>query len=255
MLLSLISGSSGNSSLFTHNGTNILIDCGMSGRALTETLKKLDMCGHDIDAIFVTHEHIDHTAGVGVVSRRFNLPVYATEQTHEAMNVGRIADENIKIIAPDRPIEIGDVVVDAFSIPHDAKDPVGYRFFADNKKFALATDIGTITDDLFDSLSGSKEIILEANHDIDMLKNGPYPEHLKSRILSNFGHMSNDLSAETALSLINRGTEKIMLAHLSNENNTPEKAFSAVSDFLKENGVSKKDVMLSVAKRYEVTKF
>ncbi len=255
MLLSLKSGSSGNSSLFTHKGTNILIDCGMSGRCLTETLKNLDMSGHDIDAILVTHEHIDHVQGVGVISRRFNIPVFATEQTFDGMNVGRIEDENIRIIEPDRPFEIGNVLVDAFSIPHDAKDPVGYRLFANGKKYAVATDIGTMTNELFDSLSGSREIILEANHDTQMLINGSYPDNLKERILGNFGHMSNDLSGKTALSLVNRGTEKIMLSHLSNENNTPEIAFNTVKSYLKDGGVSEKDVYLTVAKRYEVTRF
>lgn len=255
MLRSLISGSSGNCSLVTYKDTNILVDCGMSGKRLEELLSGLDLSGRDLDAIVVTHEHIDHISGIGVVSRRYNLPVYATEQTHLAMNIGRIADENIKIIEPDRPFEIGRITADAFSIPHDAQDPVGYRFYLGKDKMSVATDIGTMTDELFDSISGSKAVILEANHDIDMLKNGSYPEPLKSRILSNFGHMSNDLSAKTALALVNRGTKQIMLSHLSNENNTPDLAYSSVSEKLKEGGVKKGDIKLIVANRYEVSSF
>ena len=237
MLRSLISGSSGNCSLVSYKDTNILVDCGMSGKRLEELLKQLDLSGSDLDAIVVTHEHIDHISGIGVVSRRYNLPVYATEQTHLAMNLDKIADGNIKIIEADRPFEIGNITADAFSIPHDAQDPVGYRFYCGKDKLSVATDIGTMTDELFDSISGSKSVILEANHDIDMLINGSYPKPLKNRILSNFGHMSNDLSAKTALALVNRGTKEIMLSHLSNENNTPQLAYSSVSKKLKEGGV------------------
>ncbi len=255
MLHSLISGSSGNCSLLSHKGTNILVDCGMSGRRLDELLSSFDLTGGDLDAILVTHEHIDHISGVGVVSRKYNLPVYATEQTHLAMNIGKIADCNIKIIEPDRPFEIGKVTADAFSIPHDAADPVGYRLYCGNDKYSVATDIGVMTDELFDSISGSKAVILEANHDIDMLLNGSYPEHLKSRILGNFGHMSNDLSAKTALALANRGTRHIMLSHLSDENNTPALAYSSVASALKAGGVKDGDVQLVVARRYEVSSF
>ncbi len=255
MLRSLISGSSGNCSLISHNGTNILIDCGMSGKRLLEHLKTLELDGDDIDAILVTHEHIDHISGIGVVARRHNLPIYATKQTHQAMNIGRIDDKNIKIIEPDRPFEIKDIGINAFSIPHDAAAPVGYRLYCGNKKFAVATDIGTMTNELFDSISGSESVILEANHDIRMLKNGSYPENLKSRILSNLGHMSNELSAKCALALANRGTKNIMLSHLSNENNTPTLAYNTVAEKLLENGAKKGDVNLLVADRYEVTSF
>ncbi len=255
MLHSLISGSSGNCSLFTANGTNILIDCGMSGRQLEEHLKELDLLGADLDAILVTHEHIDHIKGIGVLSRRYNLPVFATEQTHLEMAGLGISDANRRIISPDRPFEIGTVTADAFSIPHDAADPVGYRLYWGGEKYAVATDIGAMTNELFDSISGSHSVILEANHDVDMLLGGSYPEHLKQRILGTFGHMSNDLAASTAVALANRGTKNIMLAHLSEENNTPQIAFDTVSRALKDAGAEKSDIGLIVAKRYEVTSF
>ncbi len=255
MLRSLISGSSGNSSLVSYKNTNILIDCGMSGKRLEELLDTLDLKGSDLDAILITHEHIDHISGVGVVARRYNLPIYATEQTHSAMNIGKLCDDNIRFIEPDRPFEIGNIGIDAFSIPHDAKDPVGYRLYLGAKKYAVATDIGTMTGELFDSISGSDSVILEANHDIEMLKNGSYPESLKNRILSNFGHMSNDLSAKCVLALLNRGTKNIMLSHLSDENNTPALAYNTVSKKLLENGAKPDDLRLVVANRYEVTSF
>ena len=248
MLRSLISGSSGNSSLISYKGTNILVDCGMSGKRLEQLLSEIGMSGADLSAIMVTHEHIDHISGVGVVSRRYGLPVYATEQTHAAMKVGRIDEDNVRIIEPDRPFDIKDICVDAFSIPHDAAAPVGYRFFCGNKKLSVANE-------LFDSISGSESVILEANHDVNMLINGSYPEQLKSRILSNVGHMSNELSAKTALALARRGTKRIMLAHLSDENNTPTLAYDTVKASLEGDGAERGDLELLVAKRYEVTEF
>lgn len=226
----------------------------MSGRQLEERIKPLGLTAADLDAVLVTHEHSDHIKGIGVLSRKYNLPVFATEQTHNEMTTLGIPAPNIHIISPDRPFEIGRVTADAFSIPHDAADPVGYRLYANGEKYSVATDIGTMTDELFDSISGSHSVILEANHDIEMLTNGSYPERLKQRILGTFGHMSNDLSAKTAVALANRGTKKIMLAHLSEENNTPQLAFDTVGNALKAVG-AEKDVQLTVAKRYEVTSF
>ena len=137
MLCTLTSGSSGNCSLLSFDGTNILIDCGISGKRLGEHLAELGLSGDDIDAILITHEHIDHISGAGVVSRRFDIPVYATCQTHMAMNLGKIKDENIRIIEPDRPFEIGGVGINAFCIPHDAAAPVGYRFYCGSKKLSV----------------------------------------------------------------------------------------------------------------------
>ncbi len=251
MLCSLISGSSGNASLISYKNTKILVDCGMSCKRLEAQLARLDMCPKDLSAIMVTHEHIDHICGVGVVSRKYNIPIYATEQTHNAMNIGNICDENICIIEPDRIFTIGDVLVNAFAIPHDAAAPVGYRFLCGEKKYSVATDIGLMTDVIFDSLSGSESIILEANHDIQMLKNGSYPERLKERILADSGHMSNEVCAKTALALTKRGTKRIMLAHLSEENNTPTLAYDTVKSQLE--GID--GVELVVADRYEVTLF
>lgn len=251
MLCSLISGSSGNASLVSYKNTKILVDCGMSCKRLEAQLAKINMCGGDLSAIVVTHEHTDHTYGVGVVSRKYNIPIYATEQTHYAMKLGTVSESNICIIEPDRLFTVGDIDINAFSIPHDAAAPVGYRFICGDKKYCVATDIGLMTDVIFDSLSGSESIILEANHDIEMLKNGSYPERLKERILSNAGHMSNEVCAKTALALTKRGTKRIMLAHLSEENNTPELAYNTVKSQLEELC----DIELLVADRYEVTLF
>ena len=133
MLCSLISGSSGNSSLVSYKNTKILVDCGMSCKRLEAQLAQLNMHPGDLSAIMVTHEHIDHICGVGVVSRKYNIPSYATEQTHRAMNIGTVSDENRCIIEPDRIFSVNDICVNAFAIPHDAAAPVGYRFLCGEK--------------------------------------------------------------------------------------------------------------------------
>lgn len=252
----LISGSSGNASLISDGKTNLLIDCGMSGSKLKEILRTIDVLPENIDAVLLTHEHIDHTKGAGVVSRRYNLPLYATEGTHAAANIGSITEENIKIISEDTYFEIGGIGVKPFAIPHDARQPIGFMFFIGNEKYALATDIGAMTKDITDAIVGSKKILLESNHDIEMLRCGSYPFPLKQRILSEHGHLSNEAAAETALYLVNNGTEHIMLGHLSKENNRPEIALLETHNLLSQAGVNiGDDITLQVADRYKPTFF
>jgi len=168
----------------------------------------------------------------------------------------KIDNRNIKYITPDIDFEIGTIGVRPFSIPHDAADPVGYNFFMDGKKLSLATDIGIMNDNVLAHLSGSLAVLLESNHDVDMLKNGRYPAILKRRILSDIGHLSNIDAAKTVLELIKSGTRHIMLGHLSNENNTPTAAYTTTKQYLEENGVIlDKDATLSVAQRFEVSRF
>ena len=254
--ISLISGSSGNATFISDGKTNLLIDCGMSGAKLKEALRTIDVLPESIDAILLTHEHIDHTRGAGVVSRRYNLPIYATEGTHLAADMGNIAEENIKTISEDTYFEIGGIGIKPFAISHDARQPVGFTFFIGNEKYALATDIGKMTQGIIDSITGSKKVLLESNHDIEMLRCGSYPFPLKQRILGEYGHLSNDAAAKTALYLVNRGTEHIMLGHLSKENNRPEIALLETHNLLSQSGVKVGDDMtLQVADRYKPTLF
>lgn len=256
MLLSLVSGSSGNASIIQTGGTTILVDCGISGKRLTALLDSVGISCSSIDALLITHEHIDHTTGAGVISRRYDLPIYATEKTHQSMNIGLIKDENRKIISHDSDFEIGGIGIHAFSISHDAADPVGYCFYADGKKYSIATDTGVMTDNVFNAISGSDYVMLEANHDVDMLMYGEYPYELKKRILGERGHLSNDSAAETAIRLLESNTHNIMLSHLSDKNNLPEVAFTTVSEALKSHGAALgSDINLKVAGRYEVTSF
>lgn len=250
--VSLISGSSGNATLVSDEKTNILIDCGMSGRALSKCLDELDMSADELDALLVTHEHIDHARGVGVVARRHNIPVYATEGTFAAMDVGVLPSWTA--VSPDAAFEIGSIGVRPFSIPHDAAEPVGYNFFADGKTWTVATDLGHMDEKLLSYLRGSHTILLESNHDIEMLRMGSYPYLLKQRILSDVGHLSNDAAADTLCSLVESGTEHIMLGHLSQENNNPNIAYLTAQNTLAAAGIEiARDVTLTVAQRGAVT--
>lgn len=254
--ISLISGSSGNASFISDGKTNLLIDCGMSGLKLKEALNAIDVLPESIDALLITHEHIDHTKGAGVISRRYNIPIYATEGTHISMDVGKIADENIRIVSENVTCDINGIGVTPFAIPHDARQPVGYTFSVGSEKYAVATDIGKMNTDILNHITGSKNVILESNHDIEMLRCGSYPFPLKQRILGELGHLSNETAAKTALYLVQHGTEHIMLGHLSKENNRPEIAMLETYNILTNSNVNVgKDMTLQVADRYTPTSF
>lgn len=254
--ISLISGSSGNASFISDGKTNLLIDCGMSGLKLKEALNAIDVLPESIDALLITHEHIDHTKGAGVISRRYNIPIYATEGTHISMDAGKIADENIRIVSENVTCDINGIGVTPFAIPHDARQPVGYTFSLGSEKYAIATDIGKMNTDILNHITGSKNVILESNHDIEMLRCGSYPFPLKQRILGELGHLSNKTAAKTALYLVQHGTEHIMLGHLSKENNRPEIAMLETYNILTNSNVNVgKDMTLQVADRYTPTSF
>lgn len=256
MFVSLVSGSSGNASLISYNNTNLLADCGMSGKRLEEFLSMLGLSGSDIDAVLLTHEHTDHITGAGIISRRYDLPIFATEGTHIHSNLGKIAEKNIKIIRPEEIFQIGNIGIRPFSILHDAVEPVGYNFFLGSKMVSIATDCGKMTDEIYKFISGSEEIILESNHDSELLMCGSYPFELKRRISGSLGHLSNTEAAQTAVRLLKDGTKKILLGHLSLENNTPDIAYQTTKNALAESGAAiGRDIMLSVASRDFITKF
>lgn len=252
--VSLTSGSSGNSTLVTDGKTNILVDCGVSGKNAAGALARAGVDIDDIDALLITHEHCDHIKGAGVIVRRHGIPVYATAKTHSAMDIGKINDDLTMVIVPDNNFEIGTIGVKPFSIPHDAADPVGYSFFSDDIKVSIATDIGHVTGSLLKNLYGSDALLLESNHDIHMLEYGPYPYELKQRILGERGHLSNPKAAATALELVKHGTKHIMLGHLSEHNNLPEVAFAETKRLLEKADVCVgSDMTLQIASRYCIT--
>lgn len=256
MFLSLISGSSGNCSLVSDGNTTLLVDCGLSQKMLESHLAAIGISPDSLSAVLITHEHSDHIKGAGVVSKKYGLPVFATEETFLSMKNCGISENKMQYISPEKDFQIGTIAIKPFSIPHDAVNPVGYSFFYDNQKLSIATDIGKMNDSVLENIKGSIAVILESNHDLDMLKYGRYPIYLKQRILGNFGHLSNIDAAKTALELVKSGTKHIMLGHLSKENNTPQKALLETANFLNDNGfIPGKDFSLRIAKRSTPTDF
>lgn len=254
---SLYSGSSGNAVFIASERAKILIDCGVSGKKITASLADIDVNASEIDGILVTHEHSDHSYAVGIMSRRHDIPIYANESTWVGMEgeIGSIKPENKRYIQTHKDFEIKDVHIHPFSIPHDAAEPVGYNFFIDNKKITLATDIGHVNEQLVSYLEGSDMVLLEANHDIEMLKCGSYPYFLKQRILGDSGHLSNDAAASLVAHLVKKGMTNCLLGHLSKENNFPELAFRTVYNILEENNIKVgKDTSLEVAIRDRTSK-
>ncbi|MCD8391506.1 MAG: MBL fold metallo-hydrolase [Firmicutes bacterium] len=252
--VSLISGSSGNSTFISDGKTHILTDCGTSGSGLKALLAQIDAAPESISALLITHEHSDHVKGAGVIARRYSIPIYATRGTYENMCCGKIDEDLVHFIEPDTDFEIGGIGIMPFSIPHDAAEPVGFSYFVGNDKFSIATDMGHMNDYILSHILGSKKIILESNHDVEMLQMGSYPYPLKRRILSDIGHLSNENAAKTAMELVKNGAQSIALGHLSNENNRPELAMLETYNRLTDGGVKVgSDTALTVAKRYEPT--
>lgn len=245
---SFLSSSSGNSTFVTDDSTHLLVDCGAGGKYISECMRRIGISPQELSGILITHEHKDHIAGAGVLSRKYDIPVYATKKTWEAIgdSLGHIDEKNKRLT--EEKMTFGNLVVSSFSIPHDAVEPVGYSFESSDDKFTIATDLGIITDGLFESLKGSRAIVIEANHDVDMLKNGPYPVYLKKRIAGERGHLSNETCGRLCVDLAKTGTETIWLGHLSAENNRPELAYQTVLSMLQEQ--NEKNVTLNVLPKY-----
>lgn len=232
---SLFSGSSGNCQYIKTENTTILVDAGLSGKKIQQEIVNIGEDPKKVDAIFITHEHIDHIQGAGIMSRRLNVPIYANRKTWEAMGtyIGDIKSENIRIL--DECAEVGDLSIMPFDISHDAAHPVGYNIFYKSKKISLVTDTGCTNDLIINSIMDSDLLLVESNHDEDMVLIGPYPWTLKRRVLGEFGHMSNDTAGNLISRVVRRGTEIVLLGHLSKENNFPQLAYKTVENILKEN--------------------
>lgn len=253
----LYSGSSGNALFVQYGRTRLLVDAGKSGRMILEALDLIGVAPESLDALLITHEHSDHISGVGVLSRRYHLPVYATEGTWAAMaeKVGQIPEGCIRTFDTFADFYLGDIGVVPFSIPHDAADPVGYRLWGGEKSIAIATDLGYFPRAVRDAVAGSGLVLLESNHDPEMLRmNGHYSPRLKQRILGNHGHLSNEACADALLQLVDNGTRHVILGHLSAENNTPKLALSVSEERMKREGIRLgTDVQLDVAYRDRVS--
>jgi len=225
----LASGSKGNAIFVSDGSTSILIDAGLSGIEIERRLISKGLCPEDLDAILVSHEHTDHVQGVGVLSRRFDLPVYMNRKTQKAaaIQLGNVYD--LKNFECGSTFMIENLTIHPFSISHDAKDPAGFTVNQNGTKIGIATDLGMATSMVKTHLQSCVLLILEANHDADMLTHGPYPWPLKQRIKSRRGHLSNESAKNLLKEVQHDRLMHVMLAHLSEINNTPQKAMSEVS--------------------------
>lgn len=252
----LASGSSGNCHLIINEGNKLLVDAGLSGKRIQNRLQEIGFDPKDLTGIFVTHEHNDHICGVGILSRRFNLPIYANGKTWEAMEtkLGNIKSENIKVFDTEKPLFLGDLKVIPYQISHDAVEPVGYTFQEKDIKISITTDLGYVNEGILDKIKDSHLVVLESNHDIDMLKAGSYPYYLKRRILSDSGHLSNEAAGNAIVELVKNNVKNVILAHLSKENNFPELAMMTVKNILEINKISiGEDIIIDLAHRDKVS--
>ena len=248
---SLYSGSSGNSFVVGTERTNILIDAGVSSRKLEKALDSLLIDPLSINGILITHEHTDHTQGVGIFSNKYNIPVYVNKKTLEAMpkQKQKISENNIHLFEVGDTFYINELKINSFSVPHDAANPCGFNIFKDDKKISIATDVGHMTNDILNKLEQSNFIMLESNYDPDVLKYAPYPYHLKNRIAGPTGHLSNEIAGKTISHLMKSGLKGAMLGHLSKESNFPELAYKTVVDEIISSNADVDSLFIEIANR------
>ncbi len=241
----LASGSSGNAIWVSSGSTGVLIDAGVSARRVASAAEGLGLDTGMLEAVLVTHEHSDHVSGLGPVSRRFELPVYATSGTHRAMD-GRLGKcRERAVVEPGTEFRVGDLAVSPFSVSHDCAEPVGYTLTDGHDRVAIATDLGVVTHPVRHHLSEADCVVLEFNHDERMLRDGDYPWRLKQRIASRSGHLSNEAAARELVTLVDGPISFLVLAHLSRENNTPSLALETASEALERAGRSDVRVLLA----------
>lgn len=252
---SIASGSSGNCIYVGTEQTHILVDVGISGKRIEEGLKEINLSSKDIDGILITHEHSDHMKSVGVLARKYKIPVYTTGGTADAIcrmsSVGKLPEGIFHEIKADEDFTIKDLTIHPFSIPHDAAQPVGYRMECGGKSVGIATDLGKYNDYIVDNLQNLDVLLLEANHDIRMLQVGSYPYYLKQRILGDRGHLSNENAGRLLCRLLHDDMKAIFLGHLSQENNYEALAFETVCSevTLGDNPYKSQDFKIKVARR------
>lgn len=246
---SLFSSSSGNCTYLGYAKNGILIDAGVSAKKIKTSLLERELDPASLSAIFVTHEHSDHIKGIRIIASTYNIPVYASAGTLAGLSQAGILNGKFPYyeIGPNG-VTAGDMLVKPFKTPHDSNESLGFTVtFPDERRAAVATDIGHMTDEIMRSLTGCDLVMLESNHDVGMLENGAYPYYLKRRILSDRGHLSNEACAEAAASLVGTGTTRLFLGHLSTENNLPELAFQTSFASIAETGAKRgTDYLLTV---------
>ena len=238
------SGSTGNSLFLKGGHTRILIDAGLSCLQIKKRLKAIRESLADIQAIIITHEHSDHMRGIGVICRQYDIPVYLTPTTRDQAKRYFLFNETLRSF-DGNAFHVGDLQIEAFPVPHDAADPVGFIISDGEVRVVVATDIGAPDPQLVERFGGAHFVVLEANHDPDMLENGPYPRYLKRRIAGPEGHLANEDTANVIIGSYTPHLQGVMLAHLSRFNNTPDVALKTVSETLGSNGLGDIPIYMS----------
>lgn len=258
-LCSIASGSSGNCIYVGSDTTHILVDVGISGKRTREGLERLGVKAEELDGIFITHEHADHISGLGVMARKYGIPVYGTKGTLEAVKntaqIGKVDDSIFREIEADTKVIVKDLTLNPMRTSHDAAEPVAYRISHGKQRLGIITDLGCYNDYTIESLQGMNALLIEANHDVNMLQVGPYPYYLKKRILGDRGHLSNELSGQLLSRVLNDNMQTIILGHLSKENNLPELAYETVrvEIAMADNCYKANDFPIRVASRSQVS--
>lgn len=244
----LASSSSGNCTYIGHGKQGLLVDAGVSARTIAKSLESIGVEPSSICGIFITHSHIDHTSGLRVFSDKYNIPVFASPKTVEAISENaNVCPQNLNAVSGN--VKVGCFDVNPFCTSHDCAGSCGYVItLPDGAKCSVCTDLGFVSEEVHTAVKGSAAILLESNHDVTMLQNGNYPEHLKRRILSDCGHLSNVSCAAEVVKLVESGTRRIILGHLSRENNDPEIARSCTVAALIDKGfIENDDYILYIA--------
>lgn len=258
-LCSIASGSSGNCIYVGNDNTHILVDTGISKKRIDEGLHELGVKGEELNGILITHEHSDHIQGLGVFSRKYQIPIYATKGTIAGIkaykSLGNLPDGLLHEIEVDKNFNVGDIEVHPFAISHDANQPSGYRMNYQEKSVAVATDLGKYDEYIVENLTNLDALLLEANHDIHMLEVGPYPYVLKRRVMGDKGHLSNELSGRLLCDILHEKLQGVVLGHLSKENNYAELAYETVKleITMGNNPYKGDDIPLFVAKRDSIS--
>ena len=258
-LCSIASGSSGNSIYVGDDHTHLLVDAGISKKRIDEGLHTLGIKGEELSGILVTNEHSDHIQGLGVFSRKYGIPIYATKGTlagiMEYKSLGKMPEGLLHEVEMDKKFVLGDMEILPFAISHDAKEPSGYRIEHGEKSVAVATDLGIYDEYTVEHLKNLDAVLMEANHDIHMLEVGPYPYQLKRRVMGDKGHLSNELSGRLLCDILHDNLKCVLLGHLSKENNYAELAYETVKleVTIGNNPYNGDDIPLMVAKRDRVS--
>lgn len=256
-LCSITSGSSGNCIYVGTDNTHLIIDAGISGKKIEAGLNDIGLKTSEMDGILVTHEHADHIASLGVLARRYGIPIYATAGTIEGIlsspSLGKFPDGLFREIKADESFNIKDIDIRPVRISHDANEPVAYRFNHEDHSVGVCTDLGIYDDYIVEAFFGVNALLLEANHDVNMLQVGRYPYYLKRRILSDRGHLSNELSGQLLCRLLHDKLDTVLLGHLSAENNLAELAYETVrlEILMDDNEYKPDDFNINIASRYE----